>query len=212
MQNIDGKNVCESLAEVVDPCRAALVVVDIENSSMWDSGPDNVILKKAKSLTDSARAAGVPIFFFYNQRGPGLRHISAAYIRVLMNLGHDTEEKLHEMCGSKDDEVAVNSHLDPQPEDFVLPKRRGDAFQDAGFELLLRTLQRETLVLVGCSTDWCLEATAWAATNKDYYVVVAEDCTRSPRPDGHEAALIQFRAIGLDVVNSQELTELWQHL
>ena len=46
MQNIDGKNVCESLAEVVDPCRAALVVVDIENSSMWDSGPDNVILKK----------------------------------------------------------------------------------------------------------------------------------------------------------------------
>ena len=63
MQNIDGKNVCESLAEVVDPCRAALVVVDIENSSMWDSGPDNVILKKVKSLTDSARAAGVPIFF-----------------------------------------------------------------------------------------------------------------------------------------------------
>ncbi|HIM55716.1 MAG TPA: cysteine hydrolase [Candidatus Latescibacteria bacterium] len=151
-------------------------------------------------------------FLLLNQRGPGLRHISAAYIRVLMNLGHDTEEKLHEVCGSKDDEVAVNSHLDPQPEDFVLPKRRGDAFQDAGFELLLRTLQRETLVLVGCSTDWCLEATAWAATNKDYYVVVAEDCTRSPRPDGHEAALIQFRTIGLDVVNSQELTELWQHL
>ena len=28
MQNIDGKNVCESLAEVVDPCRAALVVVE----------------------------------------------------------------------------------------------------------------------------------------------------------------------------------------
>ena len=58
--------------------------------------------------------------------------------------------------------------------------------------------------------DWCLEATAWRAANKDYYVAVVGDCTRSPRPAGHEAALRQFRDIGLDVTTSEELLPLWE--
>ena len=91
-----------------------------------------------------------------------------------------------------------------------MPKDRGSALEGTDFQLLLRSLQRETIILVGCSTDWCVEATAWDATNKDYYVVVVEDCVRSPRPDGHRAALQQFRAIGLDVVSSRDLQALWK--
>lgn len=36
MLTIEGKQVCESLAEVVAPERAVLAVIDIEKSSMWD--------------------------------------------------------------------------------------------------------------------------------------------------------------------------------
>ena len=82
MLTIDGKRVCETLAEVVDPSRAALAVIDIENSSMWDDGPDRAILERVKRLTQAARDAGVPVFFFYNFRGPGLRNFSAAYLRA----------------------------------------------------------------------------------------------------------------------------------
>ena len=142
MLTIDGKQVCESLAEVVDPSRAALAVVDIENVPRWDEGPDRVIF----------------------------------------------------------DKVRVHPGLQPREGDHILSKHRGCAFEGTDFDLMLRTLRRESVVLVGCSTDWCL----------DYYVAVAGDCTRSPRPAGHEAALRQFRDIGLDVTTSEELLSLWE--
>ena len=208
MLNIEGKTVCETLAEVVAPERAALAVIDIENSGQWSHGSDRVIFEKVKALTNAARAAGLPVIYFYNTRGPRLQNISPAYIRVLMNLGHEADE-LADRFEPNSEKMRVHPELDPQPEDIVIPKDRGSAFEGTNLQLLLRTMQLESIILVGCSTDWCVEATAWDATNKDYYVVVVEDCVRSPRPDGHEAALKQFRAIGLDVVASDQLLELW---
>lgn len=209
MLTIDGKQVCESLAEVVDPRRAALAVIDIENVPRWDAGPDRVIFDKVKLLAAAARRRGVPVFYFYNHRNRGLTDASAAVIRTWLNLGHDPG-RLHEEFEPDYDKVRVHPGLEPRDGDHVLPKHRGCAFEGTDFDLLLRTLRRESVVLVGCSTDWCLEATAWSATNKDYYVAVVGDCTRSPRPHGHEAALRQFRDIGLDVTTSEELLGLWE--
>ena len=208
MLTIEGKQVCETLAEVVSPERAALAVIDIENSPMWSQGSDGVIFAKVKALIQAARAAGLPVFFFFNQRRPGLRDISPAYIRVLMNLGN-AREQLASRFAPDNERMQVHPGLEPEPRDFILPKHRGSALEGTDFQLLLRSLQRESVILVGCSTDWCVEATAWDATNKDHYVVVVEDCVRSPRPEGHEAALKQFRAIGLDVVSSEALQAVW---
>ena len=208
MFTIEGKRVCQTIAEVLSSERAVLAVIDIENSPMWEQGSDGVIFAKVKALTQAARAAGLPVFFFYNQRGPGLQDISPAYIRVLMNLGNAPAQLVSRLA--PDNELMqVYPGLEPESGDFIIPKHRGSAFEGTDFQLLLRSLQRETIVLVGCSTDWCVEATAWDATNKDFYVVVVDDCVRSPRPEGHEAALKQFRAIGLDVVSSQALLALW---
>ncbi len=209
MLTIDGKRVCEALAEVVDPGRAALAVIDIENSPMWDDGSDRAILERVQRLVQAARAAGVPVFFFYNFRGPGLRNFSAAYLRALINLGHPAEE-LQTRFEPAADRMRVHPCLEPAPGDVVIPKDRGSAFKGTDFDLLLRTLQRETVVVTGCSTDWCVEATAWDGNGLDYYLVMVEDCLRSPRPDGHKAALRQFRAIGLDLTTSAELLHLWE--
>ena len=209
MLEFDGKQVCETFDEVVDRDRAILAVIDIENSPMWSEGNDRVILDNVKTLTGVAHSIGVPVFYFYNHRGPGFRNISAAYIRVLINLGHDPEQFATKFAPDSD-RMRVHPELEPGPDDIVIGKDRGNAFEGTDLELMLRTMQRETIVLVGCSTDWCVEATAWAGTNKDYYVVVVEDCVRSPRSDGHEAALRQFRALGLDVVTSDVLKNTWE--
>ena len=151
MLTIDGKQVCESLAEVVDPRRAALAVIDIENVPMWDEGPDRVVFDKVKVLTGAARCRGVPVFYFYNHCNRGLTDVSAAVIRVWLNLGHHPD-RLHEEFEPDFDQVRVHPGLEPQEGDHILPKHRGCAFEGTDFELLLRTLGRESVVLVGCST------------------------------------------------------------
>ncbi|MDP6114009.1 MAG: cysteine hydrolase [Planctomycetota bacterium] len=208
MLTISGRKVCESVSEVVSPERAVLAVIDIEDSEMWSKGADAIILQKVKELIESARNINLPVFYFFNQRGPSLNNISPAYIRVLMNLGWDIE-RIRTEWPEGEAVGALHPDFNPRPIESVLPKGRGAAFEGTDFELLLKSMQRESVILVGCSTDWCLEATAWYATNKDYYTVVVEDCVRGPRPDGHAAALKQFRAIGLDVLDSSELSKIW---
>lgn len=209
MLTIDGKMVCETLAEVVNPSRAALAVIDIDNSSTWDDGPGRLLLDKVTRLTRVARDAGVPVFFFYNFRDPGLRNFSAAYLRALINLGHQADD-LRSGFEPSADRMRVHPRLEPTQGDMVIPKDRGSAFSGTNFDLLLRTLQCESVIVTGCSTDWCVEATAWDGNGLDYYLVMVEDCLRSPRPDGHEAALRQFRTIGLDMTTSSELLHLWE--
>ncbi len=51
-------------------------------------------------------------------------------------------------------------------------------------------MQRESVVVVGCSTDWCVEATVWDGNGLDHYLVMVEDCLRSLRPDGRRAACV----------------------
>ncbi|MDA1140574.1 MAG: cysteine hydrolase [Planctomycetota bacterium] len=208
MLTINGRNVCENISEVVSPTRAALAVIDIEDSTIWNEGADAIILKNVKTLIESARSINLPVFYFYNRRGPALNNISPAYIRVLMNLGWDIE-RIRQAWPEGEGAGELHPDFAPTPNERVIPKDRGSAFEGTNLELLLRTFQRESVILVGCSTDWCVEATAWYATNKDYYTVIIEDCVRGPRPDGHIAALKQFRAIGLDVLDSGELLRIW---
>ena len=101
--------------------------------------------------------------------------------------------------------MQVHSGLEPHTEDSIIGKDRSIAFDGTQLLLLLCLLQWETIILDGCSTDWCVEATAWDKTNKGYHLVVVEGCIRSPHPDGYAAALEQYRAIGLDVASSQKV-------
>ena len=120
MLTIDGKQVCESLAEVVDPQRAALAVIDIENVPMWDEGPDRILFDKVKVLTGAARRRGVPVFYFYNRLNRGLTDVSAAVIRAWLNLGHHPD-RLHEKFEPDFDQVRVHPGLEPQEGDHILP-------------------------------------------------------------------------------------------
>lgn len=111
MLTIEGKQVCESLAEVVDPQRAALAVIDIENVPAWDEGPDRIIFDKVKVLTGVARRRGVPVFYFYNHRNRGLTDASAAVIRSWLNLGRHPD-RLHEEFEPDFDHVRVHPGLE----------------------------------------------------------------------------------------------------
>jgi len=62
----------------------------------------------------------------------------------------------------------------------VIPtKRRLDCFYQTDLDHLLRGLKAETVVLAGVNTNTCVLNTAFAAFNRDYRVVVVEECVAS---------------------------------
>jgi len=82
--------------------------------------------------------------------------------------------------------------LSPHSDDVVIEKTLNDPFAGT---LLQETLQRiapDRLLVVGCETDLCVDATVRSAVSNDYHVVVVRDShTVSDRPHLDAATIIR---------------------
>jgi nicotinamidase-related amidase len=89
----------------------------------------------------------------------------------------------------------------PQP-DYELDKPRFSAFHGTPLEVLLRSLDIDTVVLTGIVTHGGVEATARDAMIRDFAVTILEDCVAAFDEDLHLASL---RSLGvfLTVMDSE---------
>jgi len=87
-----------------------------------------------------------------------------------------------------DDAIAAED-VDFRPGDYLIPKRRYSAFFGTDFEILLKGLKAETLVLCGGLTDVCIHYTFVDAHQHNYYCRVVEDCVGGSSLAAHESAL-----------------------
>jgi nicotinamidase-related amidase len=80
-------------------------------------------------------------------------------------------------------EGTVQTELMPQlyeEGDYLIDnKKRMSAFYGTDLEILLRTLKRNTLALIGINTNTCVLSTAFDAYNRDFKVVLIADAVGS---------------------------------
>ena len=75
------------------------------------------------------------------------------------------------------------------PSDYLVPKRRYSAFFGTDFEILLKRLKVDTLILCGGLTDVCVHYTFVDGHQHDYFCRVIEDCVAGSGYAAHEASL-----------------------
>lgn len=146
------------------------------------------IIPVVHRVTEAARAAHLPIFAskftIYTSpagRPLGLDHIIKARPFLLQEgfrLGEPGRELIPEL---------------PRP-DYELDKPRFSAFFGTPLEILLRSLDIDTVALTGIVTHGGVEATARDAMLRDFSVVILEDCVAALDEDLHLASL---RSMGL---------------
>ena len=93
--------------------------------------------------------------------------------------------------------------------DYVVDtKKRYNCFYMTDLDFILRNLGADTVIITGINTSSCCLNTSFEATNRDYGVIMVEDCMDSmDGRDFHDAAIkIMKRIIGT-VVTSQELVK-----
>ena len=135
-------------------------------------------MERVPAVISAARAAGVPIVFFQE-----------VHRRDLVDFGRELDgaEGIHLLEGDPGTEVAA--HLGMQPDDYLIRKRRYSCFFGTEFEILLKGLGAETLILVGGHTDVCVHYTFVDGHQRDYFCRVVEDCVAGSAVEAHEAAL-----------------------
>jgi nicotinamidase-related amidase len=147
------------------------------------------VLANAEHVLAAARNASMLVAYANANHPPGgtgaARTLRDTDNRLRPIAPGDTEAHKPLITGGTPD-ARVIAVLAPRAGDLVVPKQRWSAFHDTSLATALRTRGIDTIVLAGGSTDVGIAATAFAARDLDYNLVIVSDACTSPEPDNHD--------------------------
>jgi len=167
--------------------RPALIVIDIQKETFYDREGEAIPtmpgyadrMIEARMAIDKARERGIPVIFIQEVHRPDL----VDFGREL-----DGSEDIHCLESDPGTAIAVEE-MGFLPSDYLIKKRRYSAFFGTDFEILLRGLKIDTLLLCGGLTDVCVHYTFVDGHQSDYFCRVIEDCVAGSSEEAHEASL-----------------------
>ena len=89
----------------------------------------------------------------------------------------------------------ISNLLCPTKDDLTVLKPLHSAFHSTPLDHLLRQLKAKEVVVVGLSTDMCVQLTAMDAYMRNYQVWVPNDCTAAESEGFKSAALAQMSRV-----------------
>jgi nicotinamidase-related amidase len=168
--------------------KTVLIVIDIQKGADDDISAEEVGIEimpggaeriaLSERIVHAAREAGLPVVFFQEVHRPS----GIDFGREL-----DGAESVH--CVEGDRATELVDSLQPQEGEFHIVKRRYSGFIGTEFEIILRALRAETLVLIGGLTDVCVHYTFADAHQRDFYVRVVSDAVGGSSIARHNASL-----------------------
>lgn len=161
--------------------RPAVLVIDMQRDFVDEGAPIECagardIVPAIAGLLRTARRRGIPVIYTQEtHRADGI------------DLELSNEEPEHCLEGTPGRDIVPA--LAPRDGDYVIVKRRYSGFFATDLDLLLRSLNADTLVLCGAATDVCVRATAQDAHQLNYRVIVPPECVAGTTVEQHHAAL-----------------------
>lgn len=202
----------------LDPDRAALVVIDMQYASASRSHGLALMLER-----DGTPEYGTERFDAIDRAVPVIRSLQEGFRRRGLPVIHvtfgsaqedfaDLPERLRAYARETNNRVGQREHeildeLKPSPNELVLRKTTISAFTSTGIEATLRHLDRDQLVVVGVSTNSCVDTTARDAADRGFDCVIAADACAATTVAFHDAALATFRRLFGRVATAAEVLE-----
>jgi nicotinamidase-related amidase len=164
-----------------------LLVLDMQNDLVHADGPngksplgaqvrERAILDRTAAAIAKARAAGIRVGYVRVGFSPDYKECPAAS----PVFGGAPKAGLFKL-GTWGTEI--HPHLAPLPDDVQVVKHRVSSFYQTNLEVQLRTLGIERIYCCGVSTQAVVQATVRDAHDRDYEVVVLEDCCAAHSPE-----------------------------
>ena len=204
-ENAGGTQPYEVVRWDLVPGHTAIVVIDPQNDFLSDEGwyaqQDVDIshmqrcIAPIKALLAEARKKNIPII--WTRHGSRGLEDGGPFMRLRPFLKDG---------GLRQDTwgYEVLAALEPQRQDWYVEKTRLSAFYATNLEVILRSLQAETVLFTGVLTNQCVAATSKDAVFRDFKPIVVEDCTGTTMPHLHDPAIEMMRVGWAEVRGLEE--------
>jgi nicotinamidase-related amidase len=169
------------------------LVLDMENDLVHEDGPNGKaaygeqsrarrILENTRRALDKARAAGLRVGFVRVGFSPDYRECPANS-PIFSTARKNGIFKLGEWG------TQIHPDLEQQPTDFDIIKHRVSPFYGTGLEVILRAHGVGRIYCSGISTNAVVQAAVREGHDRDYEMVLLEDCCCALSAEEHDSAM-----------------------
>jgi gluconolactonase len=177
----------------LDVARCALIIMDMQNDVMMDGGAfastgaaqhcrEQNAVENARRLAEAARARGVTVIHVWNIVEPGA--VGLPMNAPLFEGVADANALVRGSWGA-----APAPGLEPQQGDILVEKARMSAWEGTRLETVLRSGNRDTIIVTGAWTNMSVEHTSRTGADKGYVMIVADDACSTMNADWHNASI-----------------------
>jgi nicotinamidase-related amidase len=179
---------------------SALLIMDLQNVTVALLGEDaEEYLATLNRVAESARAAQIPVI----------------YVRIAFRKGApemSPRNRLSERFGSgalyeSNPATRILGAVAPHDEDIIVTKRRVSAFSGSDLDVVLRSLQVDSLVLTGIATSGVVLSTLRQAADLDFRLTVLSDGCADSDPEVHRLLTAKVFPRQASVVTAKEWIE-----
>ena len=190
----------------IAPKKCALLVIDMQNEFVkphWTPYwvPDATRqVPRIKSLVEHCREKKIPVIFtVYSKTHNYLDRPKTLPLMPSRLLGMEIDQSSFFVKGQ------VWHELVPKEDEIIIHKPSYGAFYDTPLETILKTLEKDTVIICGTLTNYCCGTTARQAYERSFKVIFGSDVTSAHFKDLHEAELKVLRRGFAKVLSSGEI-------
>jgi biuret amidohydrolase len=196
MKRVQGLDIPQTLEEVCDPRRMALVVYDMQVGILKQIKNPDAIVAKVSRVLEATRAAGVRIFFMRHMSLP--RELMGAFCyRMAMTWQRtDDPEKVNPWFLRDSVGFQITPELAPRSSEAIFDKLTMSALEGTPLSIALRDCGITSIALVGVAMEIGIEPTARHAADLGILPVVVEDACGSGHAEAARRSIESLKFAG----------------
>lgn len=196
MKRVLGLNIPQTLEEVCDPQRMALVVYDMQVGILKQiKNPEEIVTKVSRAL-QAARAAGVRTFFMRHMSLPKELMGAFGYRTAMAWQRTDDPEKINPWFLRGSQGFEITPELTPLPSEAIFDKLTMSALEGTPLAIALRDCGITSIALAGVAMEIGIEPTARHAADLGIVPVVIEDACGSGHAEAAQRSIESLKFAG----------------
>ena len=204
MKNIFGLGIPQTLEEVCDPQRVALLVYDMQVGILSQIKNADQVTRQVLKVVTAARNAGVRVFFSRHLSLP--KELMGVFqFRMAMTWQRvDSPDQVNPWFLRDAPGFQIVPELSPLPSEGVFDKLTMSAFEGTWLDFALRDCGMNAFIVVGVATEIGIEPTARHGADLGYIPVLVTDACGAGKEEAAEHSIESLKFAGDALITDTE--------
>jgi len=211
MKNIFGLNIPETVEDVCDPKRIALLVYDMQIGILGQIKNADEVTRQVLKVLTVARDVGLRVFFSRHLSLP-TKLMGVFQFRIAMTWQRVTSPEQVKPWFLRDNPgFQITPELSPRSSEGVFDKLTMSAFEGTWLDLALRDAEINAFIIVGVATEVGIEPTVRHGADLGYFPVIVVDACGGGHEEAAKRSIESLRFSGDAILtDTQTICEILQ--